>query len=75
MRRGRGKGKRQNASAGEYGEEEKISAYRRRGRPQKAVKDETKGGEEIIEKDDDTNGSVTSKEEVAGNGSKRKQPV
>ena len=27
------------------------------------MKDETKGGEEIIEKDDDTNGSVTSNDD------------
>ncbi|ESQ44277.1 hypothetical protein EUTSA_v10006306mg [Eutrema salsugineum] len=83
MRRGRGKGKRQNATAREdrgSGEEEKIPAYRRRGRPQKPVKDETEGEDEILEKeeekDDDTNGSVvTSKEEVTENGRKRKKPV
>ncbi|CAF1848598.1 hypothetical protein Bca4012_031329 [Brassica carinata] len=72
MRRGRGKRKRQNASAREDGdEEEKIPAYRRRGRPQKPVKDETEGEEEeIVEKDEDTNGLVTSKEDVTENGKK-----
>ncbi|KAH0928349.1 hypothetical protein HID58_014076 [Brassica napus] len=77
MRRGRGKRKRQKATAREDGdEEEKIPAYRRRGRPQKPVKDGTEGeGEEIVEKDEDTNGSVTSKEDVAENGRKRKKPV
>ncbi|KAF8102171.1 hypothetical protein N665_0201s0453 [Sinapis alba] len=76
MRRGRGKGKKHNASTREYCEEEKIPAYRRRGRPQKPVKDETGGEEEeIMEKEYDTNGSVTSKEEVKENGRKRKKPV
>ncbi|WZZ05287.1 hypothetical protein YC2023_091208 [Brassica napus] len=80
MRRGRGKGKRQNATAREdHGsgeeEEEKIPAYKRRGRPQKPVKDETEGEEEMVEKDDDINGSVTSKEEVTENGRKRKKAV
>lgn len=79
MRRGRGKGKRQNATAredhGSGEEEEKIPAYRRRGRPQKPVKDETDGEEEMVEKDDDINGSVTSKEEVTENGRKRKKAV
>ncbi|KAL1193427.1 hypothetical protein V5N11_033752 [Cardamine amara subsp. amara] len=89
MRRGRGKGKKQNATAREdrgSGEEEKIPAYRRRGRPQKPVKDEIEGEEEEEElvknredvedkEDDDTNGSVTSKEDVTENGRKRKKPV
>ncbi|KAG2258339.1 hypothetical protein Bca4012_021680 [Brassica carinata] len=78
MRRGRGKGKRLNACTREDGEdEEKIPAYRRRGRPQKPVKEETEGEEEIVENDhdDDTNGSVTSKEEVTENGKKRKKPL
>ncbi|KAL1206922.1 hypothetical protein V5N11_001934 [Cardamine amara subsp. amara] len=64
MRRGRGKGKKQNASARE--EEEKIPSYRRRGRPQKPMKDdfeeeeEEEEEEEMVEKieeevdDDDT---------------------
>lgn len=79
MRRGKGKRKRQNATAREDGdeEEEKIPAYRRRGRPQKPLKDETEGErEEIAEKDDDnTNGSETSKEDVTENGRKGKKPV
>ncbi|CAH8384613.1 unnamed protein product [Eruca vesicaria subsp. sativa] len=79
MRRGRGKGKRQNATAredlGSGDEEEKIPAYKRRGRPQKEVKDETQGDKEIVEKDDNTNGSVTNKEDVTENGRKRKKAV
>ncbi|KAJ4896109.1 Uncharacterized protein Rs2_22903 [Raphanus sativus] len=76
MRRGRGKGKRQNASSREDGEdEEKIPAYKRRGGPQKPAKDENEGGEEIMEKDYDTNDSVASKEEVKEDGRKRKKPV
>lgn len=82
MRRGRGKGKKQNTTAREdrgSGEEEKIPAYRRRGRPQKPLKDEIEGEDELVdkeeEKDDDTNGSVTSKEEVTENGRKRKKSV
>ncbi|VVB06094.1 unnamed protein product [Arabis nemorensis] len=82
MRRGRGKGKKQNATAREdrgSGEEEKIPAYRRRGRPQKPLKDEIEGEDELVdkeeEKDDDMNGSVTSKEELTENGRKRKKSV
>ena len=79
MRRGRGKGKRQNATAredlGSGEEEEKIPAYKRRGRPQKPMKDETEGEEEILEKEEETNGSVTSKEDVTENGKKRKKAV
>ncbi|CAF2172500.1 unnamed protein product [Brassica napus] len=80
MRRGRGKGKRQNATAredhGSGEEEEKIPAYRRRGRPQKPVKDEAEGEEEILDKrDEKDDGSVTSKEEVTENGRKRKKAV
>jgi len=77
MRRGRGKGKKQNASAREdrgSGDEEKIPAYRRRGRPQKPMKDdfeeeEEEDDEEMVEKmeveDEDEeidDGSVTSKD-------------
>ncbi|KAF8114776.1 hypothetical protein N665_0034s0115 [Sinapis alba] len=80
MRRGRGKGKRQNATAredrGSGEEEEKIPAYKRRGRPHKPVKDENEGEEEILEKEDDINGSVTtSKEDVTENGRKRKKAL
>ncbi|CAN6930602.1 unnamed protein product [Brassica oleracea] len=79
MRRGRGKGKRQNATAredlGSREEEEKIPAYKRRGRPQKPMKDETEGEEEILEKEEETNGSVTSKDDVTENGKKRKKAV
>lgn len=61
MRRGRGKGKKQNASAREdrgSGEEEKIPSYRRRGRPQKPMRDdfeeeEEEDEEEMVEKIED----------------------
>ncbi|KAG2309478.1 hypothetical protein Bca4012_081508 [Brassica carinata] len=79
MRRGRGKGRKQSASAREdrgSGEEEKIPAYRRRGRPQKPMKDdfeeeEEEEEEEMVEKmeqeeeediDDTNESSVTSNE-------------
>ncbi|CAN8254324.1 unnamed protein product [Cochlearia groenlandica] len=79
MRRGRGKGKKQNAREDRgSGEEEKFLAYRRRGRPQKSMKDDIEGEEEeILEKDNDTNGLViTTKEDVVTeNGKKRKKPV
>ncbi|CAN6844670.1 unnamed protein product, partial [Brassica oleracea] len=73
MRRGRGKGRKQSASAREdrgSGEEEKIPAYRRRGRPQKPMRDdfEEEEEEEMVEKmeqeediDDTNESSVTSK--------------
>ncbi|KAG2290332.1 hypothetical protein Bca4012_028589 [Brassica carinata] len=75
MRRGRGKGEKQSASAGEdHGsgeEDEKIPAYRRRGRPQKPMKDdfeeEEEEEEELVEKmeeeEEEEDGSVTSKKE------------
>ncbi|GAB2276976.1 hypothetical protein Dimus_011685 [Dionaea muscipula] len=57
MRRGRGKGKKSTPNHGDpgSGEEEKIPAQKRRGRPQKPVKDEIDEEEEIemLEKDDD----------------------
>lgn len=74
MRRGRGKGKKQSASTREdrgSGDEEKIPAYRRRGRPQKPMKDdfeeeEEEYDEEMVEKMEEEDeeiddGSVTSK--------------
>lgn len=74
MRRGRGKGKKQCASTREdrgSGDEEKIPAYRRRGRPQKPMKDdfeeeEEEYDEEMVEKMEEEDeeiddGSVTSK--------------
>lgn len=82
MRRGRGKGKKQSASAredhGSGEEDEKIPAYRRRGRPQKPMKDdfeeEEEEEEELVEKmeeeEEEEDGSVTSKKE--GNERKRK---
>ncbi|XP_010524416.1 PREDICTED: uncharacterized protein LOC104802478 [Tarenaya hassleriana] len=85
MRRGRGKGKKQNAREEDHGsgEEEKIPAYRRRGRPQKPIKDETEG-EELVGKieegdEDGINSSLTSKdlknEAVSENGRKRKRSL
>ncbi|KAG7570139.1 hypothetical protein ISN45_Aa04g027730 [Arabidopsis thaliana x Arabidopsis arenosa] len=74
MRRGRGKGKKQSASTREdrgSGDEEKIPAYRRRGRPQKPMKDdfeeEEEEDEEMVEKMEEEDeeiddGSVTSKD-------------
>ncbi|CAE6044573.1 unnamed protein product [Arabidopsis arenosa] len=74
MRRGRGKGKKQSASTREdrgSGDEEKIPAYRRRGRPQKPMKDdfeeEEEEDEEMVEKIEEEDeeiddGSVTSKD-------------
>ncbi|KAG7574589.1 hypothetical protein ISN44_As09g027620 [Arabidopsis suecica] len=74
MRRGRGKGKKQSASTREdrgSGDEEKIPAYRRRGRPQKLMKDEfeeeEEEDEEMVEKMEEEDeeiddGSVTSKD-------------
>ncbi|CAL9236576.1 unnamed protein product, partial [Arabidopsis halleri] len=75
MRRGRGKGKKQSASTREdrgSGDEEKIPAYRRRGRPQKPMKDdfeeeEEEDEEEMVEKMEEEDeeiddGSVTSKD-------------
>ncbi|KAF8087464.1 hypothetical protein N665_0585s0040 [Sinapis alba] len=79
MRRGRGKGKKQSASAredrgsGEEEEDEKIPSYRRRGRPQKPMKDDfeeeedDEEEEELVEKmeeeEEEEDGSVTSKKE------------
>ncbi|CAH8390200.1 unnamed protein product [Eruca vesicaria subsp. sativa] len=71
MRRGRGKGKKQSTSAredhGSGQEDEKIPAYRRRGRPHKPMKDdfEEEEEEELIEKieEEEEDGSVTSKKE------------
>ncbi|CAN7063004.1 unnamed protein product, partial [Brassica rapa subsp. trilocularis] len=77
MRRGRGKGRKQSASAREdrgSGDEEKIPAYRRRGRPHKPMRDdfeeEEEEEEEMVEKleqeediDDTNESSVTSKKQ------------
>ena len=64
MGRGRGKGKKQSVIAEDpgSGEEDKVPAYRRRGRPVKPLTDEIEEVEvtEIIEKDE---------ENVKGNGS------
>ncbi|PON51687.1 rho GTPase-activating gacO-like protein [Trema orientale] len=83
MGRGRGKGKRLTVTNHDdpgSGEEEKIPAQKRRGRPQKPLKDEIDDEEaEKIEEDDSENGkAVISTKEVksptaAENGKKRKR--
>ncbi|CAI9097405.1 OLC1v1033825C1 [Oldenlandia corymbosa var. corymbosa] len=85
MGRGRGKGKKLNAAAREdagSGEEEKLPV-RRRGRPQKPLKDDLEEEEDVekIEEEDDSESaksSVLNKEgkSQAGpdNGRKRKRP-
>uniref|UniRef100_A0A5B7AJK2 Uncharacterized protein n=1 Tax=Davidia involucrata TaxID=16924 RepID=A0A5B7AJK2_DAVIN len=85
MGRGRGKGKKQTSIAANEdprsGEEEKVPAYRRRGRPQKPLKDETEEEVETekIEEEDGENpkSSISSKDvknQVATvNGRKRKR--
>ncbi|PQQ02048.1 uncharacterized protein Pyn_29504 [Prunus yedoensis var. nudiflora] len=83
MGRGRGKGKRLTVTNHDdpgSGEEEKIPAQKRRGRPQKPLKDEIDEEEtEKIEADDSENGKagIASKEikspSVAENGKKRKR--
>jgi len=76
MGRGRGKGKKQTAIATREdpgsGEEEKIPAYRRRGRPQKPLKDEIEEEEEedaekIAEDGEDAKGNIT-REDVKSQG-------
>lgn len=84
MGRGRGKGKKQTAGAGRddlgSGEEEKIPAYKRRGRPHKPLKDEVEDDEQIdLMENDDANAKspVTSKasnnQTAAANGTKRRR--
>ncbi|KAF7818966.1 uncharacterized protein G2W53_024421 [Senna tora] len=67
MGRGRGKGKKQSVISKQEepgsGEEEKIPAYRRRGRPQKPLKDEIEGveaTEKSEENGENVNGNVSS---------------
>ncbi|GLT50190.1 hypothetical protein SLA2020_236960 [Shorea laevis] len=82
MGRGRGKSKKQTVASHEdtaSGEEEKIPVYRKRGRPQKPLKDNM--DEEEVEKTEegggDAKGSVTGKDmknhAAAENGRKRKR--
>ncbi|KAK4581677.1 hypothetical protein RGQ29_025028 [Quercus rubra] len=87
MGRGRGKGKKQNAVASREdpgsGEEEKIPAYRRRGRPQKPLKDEIEEEEEegntdkIVEDGEDAKVNISRKDmknqNTIENGRKRKR--
>ncbi|KAK7841160.1 hypothetical protein CFP56_015745 [Quercus suber] len=85
--KGRGKGKKQNAVASREdpgsGEEEKIPAYRRRGRPQKPLKDEIEEEEEegntdkILEDGEDAKVNISRKDmknqNTIENGRKRKR--
>ena len=82
MGRGRGKGKKQNSIASRddpgSGDDEKNPPYRKRGRPQKLVKDEIEEGEaEKIEEEEDKKSSISNKDvnnlAVAENGRKRKR--
>ncbi|KAK8977307.1 hypothetical protein V6N11_030626 [Hibiscus sabdariffa] len=85
MRRGRGKAKKQNVVSSlddqGSGEDEKIPAYKRRGRPQKQVKDDV--DEDEVEKaeegGEDIKGSVPAKEmenqAAKENGRKRKRSI
>ncbi|KAI7997546.1 hypothetical protein LOK49_LG10G02978 [Camellia lanceoleosa] len=91
MGRGRGKGKKQTTIAARdeagSGEEEKIPPYRRRGRPQKPLKDEIEEEAENIEEEEEeeeeeedgenTKSSISNKdvkmEAAAENGKKRKR--
>uniref|UniRef100_A0A7C9DJY9 Uncharacterized protein n=1 Tax=Opuntia streptacantha TaxID=393608 RepID=A0A7C9DJY9_OPUST len=84
MGRGRGKGKKQTAGAGRddlgSGEEEKIPAYKRRGRPHKPLKDEVEEDEQIDQmENDDENAKSPSKSKAsniqiaADNGTKRRR--
>ncbi|XP_028062762.1 uncharacterized protein LOC114266062 [Camellia sinensis] len=86
MGRGRGKGKKQTTIAARdeagSGEEEKIPPYRRRGRPQKPLKDEIEEEAENIEEEEEDEGentksSISNKdvkhEAAAENGKKRKR--
>lgn len=82
MGRGRGKTKKQTIAPREdagSGEEEKVPTFRRRGRPQKLLKDNIE--EDKVEKTEedgvDATGSITSKDiqnqAATENGSKRKR--
>ncbi|KAF5941314.1 hypothetical protein HYC85_022481 [Camellia sinensis] len=89
MGRGRGKGKKQTTIAARdeagSGEEEKIPPYRRRGRPQKPLKDEIEEEAKNIEDEEEeeeedgenTKSSISNKdvknEAAAENGKKRKR--
>lgn len=86
MGRGRGKGKKQSVTSKQEqpgnGEEENIPAHRRRGRPQKALKDEieeAEATEKIEENGENVNGNVSSndmKTQLATeNKKKRKRSV
>ncbi|KAL3841211.1 hypothetical protein ACJIZ3_025802 [Penstemon smallii] len=70
MGRGRGKGKKQSLTDTGSGEDEKLPV-RRRGRPQKLLKDDTEGEDEIekIEELDESNNNQSATE----NGTKRKR--
>ncbi|KAM7524576.1 hypothetical protein LguiA_014478 [Lonicera macranthoides] len=79
MGRGRGKGKKQTiiSTHEDSGEEEKMPV-KRRGRPQKTLKDEVEEIEEHEENGENTKDSISSKENkneiTKENGRKRKRP-
>ncbi|PSS01836.1 Bifunctional lysine-specific demethylase and histidyl-hydroxylase [Actinidia chinensis var. chinensis] len=85
MGRGRGKGKKQNSIAIRddpgSGDDEKNPPYRKRGRPQKLVKDEIEeeGEAEKIEEEEDKKSSLANKDvnnlAIAENGRKRKRSL
>ncbi|KAL9248404.1 hypothetical protein vseg_021729 [Gypsophila vaccaria] len=76
MGRGRGKGKKLTVSSHEdvgSGEEEKIPAQKRRGRPQKPMKDETNDGDVIKVEEVDSDNKDSSITSFIVNGKRRKQ--
>ncbi|OMO63054.1 hypothetical protein CCACVL1_22507 [Corchorus capsularis] len=83
MRRGRGKAKKQTVVSSHEdpgsGEDEKIPAFKRRGRPQKQLKDDIEEDEvdKTEEDGEDVKGSITIKDMKAltENGRKRKRSV
>ena len=85
MRRGRGKAKKQTVVSSREdpgsGEDEKVSAYKRRGRPQKQLKDDLEEDEvEKTEEDgEDVKGSIPIKDmknlAATENGRKRKRTM
>ncbi|GAB2221536.1 hypothetical protein Droror1_Dr00012720 [Drosera rotundifolia] len=82
MGRGRGKGRRQSArDDADSGEDERIPASKRRGRPQRLIKNEEDGDTEMMDDDDTENvkSSITDKDAVDQNtgedGKKRRNSM
>lgn len=82
MGRGRGKGKKQKQEEIGSGEEERVPAHRRRGRPQKSVKDEVNEVEipdKVEENGENMNGNISNNEMktqlASENKRKRKRSV